>query len=197
MHILIAGGSGFLGSYLIKSLIQAQHNITLLSRHPERVDAPTGVKVVYWDGNKIQLPPQDKPIDAVINLCGLSIARYWSQSAKQAIRDSRIKPSQALVKWLCQLEKKPQVMLQISGIDYYNMPSEQCSETDNNGDHFLAQLSKWWNGVNTKMINNISKLCEISKNQINIKGKTTEKLGLIGKEKAIACETICSVIKYD
>ena len=48
-----------------------------------------------------------------------------------------------------------------------------------------------------KMIENISKLCEISKSQINIKGKTTEKLGIIGKEKAIACETITSVIKYD
>ena len=48
-----------------------------------------------------------------------------------------------------------------------------------------------------KMINNIAKLCEISSSQINIKGKTTEKLGLIGKEKAIASEVICSVIKYD
>jgi len=48
-----------------------------------------------------------------------------------------------------------------------------------------------------KMIENISKLCEISKEQINIKGKTTEKLGVIGKEKAIACEVIISVIKYD
>ena len=48
-----------------------------------------------------------------------------------------------------------------------------------------------------KMIENISKICEISKSQINIKGKTTEKLGVIGKEKAIACETITSVIKYD
>jgi len=48
-----------------------------------------------------------------------------------------------------------------------------------------------------KMIENISSLCEISKNQINIKGKTTEKLGIIGKEKAIACEVITSVIKYD
>tara|TARA_B100001093_G_scaffold138285_1_gene130795 strand:+ start:3862 stop:5007 length:1146 start_codon:yes stop_codon:yes gene_type:complete len=48
-----------------------------------------------------------------------------------------------------------------------------------------------------KMINNIAKLCEISKDQINIKGKTTEKLGVIGKEKAIACEVICSVLKYD
>jgi 2-C-methyl-D-erythritol 4-phosphate cytidylyltransferase/2-C-methyl-D-erythritol 2,4-cyclodiphosphate synthase len=47
------------------------------------------------------------------------------------------------------------------------------------------------------MIENIAKLCEISKSQINIKGKTTEKLGVIGKEKAIACETIASVIKYD
>ena len=48
-----------------------------------------------------------------------------------------------------------------------------------------------------KMIDSIAKLCEISKNQINIKGKTTEKLGLIGKEKAIACEVITSVTKYD
>ena len=48
-----------------------------------------------------------------------------------------------------------------------------------------------------KMIESISKLCEISKNQINIKGKTTEKLGVIGKEKAIACEVIISVIQYD
>ena len=47
------------------------------------------------------------------------------------------------------------------------------------------------------MINNIAKLCEISKNQINVKGKTTEKLGIIGKEKAIACEVISSLIKYD
>ena len=48
-----------------------------------------------------------------------------------------------------------------------------------------------------KMVNTISKLCKINPNQINIKGKTTEKLGLIGKEKAIAAEVIASVIKYD
>ena len=48
-----------------------------------------------------------------------------------------------------------------------------------------------------KMIKNISSICEISKDQINIKGKTTEKLGIIGEEKAIACEVISSVIKYD
>ena len=53
------------------------------------------------------------------------------------------------------------------------------------------------NKFKKKMLNNIAKLCEISKKQINIKGKTTEKLGVVGKEKAIACEVITSVIKYD
>ena len=47
------------------------------------------------------------------------------------------------------------------------------------------------------IINCIAKLCKVLPSQINIKGKTTEKLGLIGKEKAIACEVIASVIKYD
>ena len=48
-----------------------------------------------------------------------------------------------------------------------------------------------------QIINCIAKICKISSSQVNIKGKTTEKLGLIGKEKAIACEVIASVIKYD
>ena len=48
-----------------------------------------------------------------------------------------------------------------------------------------------------KIIKSISKLTGINENQINLKGKTVEKLGLIGKEKAIACETIISITKYD
>ena len=48
-----------------------------------------------------------------------------------------------------------------------------------------------------KMIYTISKICGINISQINIKGKTSEKFGLIGKGKAIASEAISSVIKYD
>ena len=62
--------------------------------------------------------------------------------------------------------------------------------------NIITQTPKIKN-LKNKMVNNIANLCEISKDQINIKGKTTEKLGVIGKEKAIACEVICSVIKYD
>ncbi len=48
-----------------------------------------------------------------------------------------------------------------------------------------------------KIINFLSKLIGINKNIINLKGKTVEKLGLIGKENAIACESIVSIIKYE
>ena len=44
-----------------------------------------------------------------------------------------------------------------------------------------------------KIINSLSHLLNLDKNLINLKGKTVEKLGLIGKEKAIACEVICSI----
>ena len=48
-----------------------------------------------------------------------------------------------------------------------------------------------------KIINSLSKLMNLDKNIINLKGKTVEKLGLIGKEKAIACEAIVSISKYE
>ena len=44
-----------------------------------------------------------------------------------------------------------------------------------------------------KIIKSLSKLLNIDSSLINLKGKTVEKLGLIGKEKAIACEVICSI----
>ena len=79
------------------------------------------------------------------------------------------------------------VIEQIKSIGYY---------INNIDINIITQTPKIKN-YKKKMIENIAKLCEISINQINIKGKTTEKLGVVGKEKAIACEVITSVIKYD
>jgi len=48
-----------------------------------------------------------------------------------------------------------------------------------------------------KIIKSLSNLLAIDRNLINLKGKTVEKLGLIGKEEAIACEAIISLNQYD
>ena len=55
------------------------------------------------------------------------------------------------------------------------------------------KVSKYRN----KIINSLAKLMNVNKNIINLKGKTVEKLGLIGKENAIACEAIVSISKYE
>ena len=57
------------------------------------------------------------------------------------------------------------------------------------GDNFFSDYKK-------EILKNISNLCSLNISRINIKAKTTEKLGVIGKEKAIAAEVIVSVIKY-
>ena len=51
------------------------------------------------------------------------------------------------------------------------------------------------NFYRNKIINSLSNLLSLDKSKINLKGKTVEKLGIIGKEKAIACEVISSIIR--
>ncbi|MDA7597176.1 2-C-methyl-D-erythritol 2,4-cyclodiphosphate synthase, partial [Candidatus Pelagibacter sp.] len=55
------------------------------------------------------------------------------------------------------------------------------------------KVSKYRN----KIIKSLSNLLSIHKDLINLKGKTVEKLGLIGKEEAIACEVIASIYNHD
>jgi 2-C-methyl-D-erythritol 4-phosphate cytidylyltransferase/2-C-methyl-D-erythritol 2,4-cyclodiphosphate synthase len=77
-------------------------------------------------------------------------------------------------------------------IDQINLKNYSINNIDINIIAQKPKISKFKN----RMIQYISKICKISSSQVNIKAKTTEKLGLIGKEKAIACEVITSVIKY-
>ena len=78
-------------------------------------------------------------------------------------------------------------------IEQINIKNYEINNLDVNVITQTPKLKKFKN----KIINNISKLCNLSLERINIKAKTTEKLGVIGQEKAIAAEVIASVIKYD
>ena len=49
--------------------------------------------------------------------------------------------------------------------------------------------------IRNKIIKSLSNLLSLNRNFINLKGKTVEKLGIIGKEQAIACEVVCSLSK--
>jgi uncharacterized protein len=106
MNILIAGGTGLIGSSLVPYL-SAEHKITVVSRKhahvKEAFEQP--VKSCTWD----TLSAVDaNQFDAVINLAGYNIAaKRWSNKTKQLIIDSRVNTNSMLINWIIQSKAKP------------------------------------------------------------------------------------------
>ncbi len=73
MKILVAGGSGFIGTNLCRELDEQGHDVTALARNPEQVDLPAGVDTAVGDVtalDSLSEPAQGK--DAIVNLVALS-----------------------------------------------------------------------------------------------------------------------------
>ena len=135
-----------------------------------KIPAPFGTKG-HSDGD----PVLHAVIDSILGACGMGdIGEKFSDKSKKY---KNIRSTILLKKVVDQVKLKNYL---INNIDI-NIITQK------------PKISKF----KSKMIKSISEICDISSNKINIKGKTTEKLGLIGKEKAIACEVITSIIKYD
>jgi len=145
MKVLIAGGTGFIGGYLIKSLIADSHEVWVLSRDPNQTIK--GVQVVGWDGKTTNgWGHLMEEIDAVVNLSGLSLYKWpWTESKKQQFLDSRVEPGRALVAAIKNASHRPDVFVQISGINYYGLRGEEVAdESTPPGDDYLAQLTVAW-----------------------------------------------------
>lgn len=147
MKIFMTGGTGFVGSTLTKELTQAGHEVTLLTRTARKDRSlPTGAS--YLEGNPTEKGPwQDKVTlhDAAINLAGTSIFTRWSDSAKKAIKDSRILTTENLVEALTTREGKETTLLSTSAVGYYGFcGDEELDERSPRGEGFLASLSDTW-----------------------------------------------------
>jgi nucleoside-diphosphate-sugar epimerase len=49
MHILIIGGTRFMGPYIITDLLEAGHRVTLFHRGQSRLELPAGVEEILGD----------------------------------------------------------------------------------------------------------------------------------------------------
>jgi NADH dehydrogenase len=74
MSVLIAGGSGFIGTHLSRELVDRDVEVAVLSRNPESSDLPTGVDAVRGDVTAGAAALEDALTghDAVVNLVALS-----------------------------------------------------------------------------------------------------------------------------
>ncbi|MEK9542041.1 MAG: NAD-dependent epimerase/dehydratase family protein, partial [Luminiphilus sp.] len=82
MHILVTGGTGFIGSLLVAELLKRDHSVTVLTRSKDArrpgVDFSTSLGAI------------SAPVDAVVNLAGASLAdRRWSANYKAEMVASR------------------------------------------------------------------------------------------------------------
>jgi len=161
MKIIIAGGTGFLGSPLAEMYAEDGHEVRLLSRSlipgDTRHDPGTGVPGITrvgWkpDGSTGPWAPAIEAADAVINLSGESLSgKRWTPKRKAEFRNSRILATRSLASAIVAARKPPAVFVSGSAVGYYGpRDSKPLTESDPAGRDFLAQLCVAWEQEATK-----------------------------------------------
>lgn len=145
MKVFMTGGTGFVGSYLSRELVQKGHDITILTRRDKPPAAAPGISFITGD------PTQEGPWmgavpehDWIINLAGASIFSRWSEAYKQEVYDSRIRTTRNLVIALAQGDRR-QLFCSTSAVGYYGPRGDEVLTEDSPQDsYFLAKLSEDW-----------------------------------------------------
>lgn len=153
MKIVIAGGSGFLGSALTRALVSDGHDVAILTRQNPPPAPEPHVSSVSWrpDGSTGPWSSTINGADAVINLAGESIAaKRWSAAQKQKLHDSRVLATRSLTTAVREAARKPAAFVSGSAVGYYgDRGDETLTETSPPGSDFLAELAKDWEAAAT------------------------------------------------
>ncbi|MGQ9880082.1 MAG: TIGR01777 family oxidoreductase [Armatimonadota bacterium] len=149
MHVVVAGGTGFIGRAVCRELLRAGHEVTVITRDASRASGrvPQGVKVAQWSPDQ---PEELREVlsakDAVINLSGESVAaQRWTPEFKQKLVDSRVNSTRTLVQGIRSAEPRPRVLVNASAVGIYgNRGEEELTESSSPGTGFLAELAIRW-----------------------------------------------------
>jgi uncharacterized protein len=143
MNIMIAGGTGLLGTALTKSFLADGHKVFVLSRTPSN---RSDVQIVEWDARSTNgWGHLVNEMDVVIHLAGRSTSAWpWTAAKKKSFEDSRILPGLALAQAIQNATRRPSLFVQVSGINHYGLQGDLADETTPPGEDFLAQLTVKW-----------------------------------------------------
>ncbi len=154
MHILITGGTGFIGRAFIQQYYN-QYKFTVLSRNPDmglRHFELIPEADIHFIKQLSDLDPTAN-IDVVINLAGEPIMdKRWTQEQKNILEDSRWKTTQALVDLILDHRIQPKAFLSGSAIGYYGRQNDQI--IDETSTKFFPEFShhlcrRWEDIANT------------------------------------------------
>lgn len=144
MHILITGGTGLIGRPLTARLLQAGHQISVVTRDVAAARRTLGEKINLWSGLDQQRDLNG--IDAVINLAGESIAaKRWSEPQKQLLCDSRWQITMRLVELIKASSTPPAVLISGSATGFYGDTGDLVVTEDDPGHaEFTHELCARW-----------------------------------------------------
>lgn len=118
MKIVIAGGSGLVGQRLTELLLQAGHEIIILSRSAKVSSG--NVSYVQWLQDDAFPEQEIEQADAFVNLAGVSINDgRWTDKHQEAIYESRMTATDELLRIIHTLSKKPTVLINASAVGIY------------------------------------------------------------------------------
>jgi len=116
MKIVIAGGSGHVGTLLARALTSGGHDVVVLSR--EGRAAPW--RVAQWDGKTVgEWSKEIDGADVVINMAGRSVNCRYTPAHRAEILDSRVQSTRAVGTAIARSKKPPRVWLQASTATIY------------------------------------------------------------------------------
>jgi uncharacterized protein (TIGR01777 family) len=144
MRIVIAGGSGFLGSRLSRALEARGADVVILTR---AAGAGGGHRITWNpDGTVGSWAAAIEGADAVVNLAGTSIAgKRWTPQRKQEIRDSRVQATRSLAAAIAGASSRPRAFISGSAVGYYGaLDDRRVTETAPPGTDFLARVCVEW-----------------------------------------------------
>ena len=154
MNVLIAGGTGFIGSALSRSLLADKQRVFILTRNPQWARIPFDAHVVEWDGRTCEgWLDVFSQMDAVVNLAGATIGQpFWTAKRKSILVRSRVDAGVAISDAFQKASKKPAILVQASGVGYYGAHgAEPLNEDTPPGNDFLASLAVNWE-ASTKIV---------------------------------------------
>lgn len=163
MHVLILGGSGFIGSALVKALLYRGHSVHCTTRGATKGSAQWAqgsLDWLHWDGSSVgELFILMRGGDVVINLLGENIAaKRWSRAQKDRILHSRTKVGNAVSQAFLQCKGAghtlPHTLVQASACGFYGTWEDAttaplCTEASPVGQGFLAETCVAWEASTT------------------------------------------------
>lgn len=149
LHVLLAGGSGFLGTELTRELRERGHRVTRLVRRPVKEHDES-----QWDPYSRYVDPvRVEAAEVVINLAGSSlVGNPHSAKWRSELERSRVVTTQVLAEAIARQARdgaRAPAFLAGNGISFYGDRSDVgdpvlTEEDDSRGDALLTQVTRVW-----------------------------------------------------